>query len=175
MDSLPMDQQRLLDFLTDDETSLLGKEYFLLRLEEEFKKSWRHGWSLSLILVEIDGLLEMREADGDSAFKHAVLGIAGELLSASRDTDLSTRLDDRRFAVLLPGTDEVGAHAFVDRVLRNIIDGAFGTLSMAIGGTAAPHEALGGVDEFISRAATGVDLARDKGQNEFVFWSAPSR
>ena len=175
MDSLPMDHQRLVDFLTDDETSLLGREYFQLRLEEEFKKSWRHGWSLSLILVEIDGLHDIRENEGQAAYKQAVLNISGELLSASRDTDLSTRLDEKRFAVLLPGTDEVGSHAFVDRVLRSIIDGAFGQLTMAIGGTAAPQEALTSVDEFIARAATGIDLARGKGNNEFVFWSAPSR
>ena len=175
MDSLPMDHQRLVDFLTDDETSLLGKQYFLMRLEEEFKKSWRHGWSLSLIVVEIEGLEAIRENDGEHAYKQAVLGISGELLSASRDTDLSSRLDTKRFAVVLPGTDEVGAHAFVDRVLRNIIEGAFGQLTMAIGGTAAPQEGLTSTDEFIARAATGVDLARGKGTNEFVFWSAPSR
>ena len=52
VESIPMDPSRLVDFLTDDETSLLARGYFMLRLEEEFKKSWRYGWSYALLVVD---------------------------------------------------------------------------------------------------------------------------
>jgi len=174
VESIPTDDKRLLDFLTDSETSLLGREYFGLRLEEEFKKSWRYGWALTLLLVEMEGLERIRDAEGERAYRSAILDIAGEILSASRDTDLSTRLTQTRFAIALPGTGQQGAQAFVERVLRRILDGGFGRLTLHIGGSCSPLEDLSTCEELISRAESGVVMARAQGPNQYVCWTAPS-
>ncbi|MCB9898424.1 MAG: GGDEF domain-containing protein [Planctomycetes bacterium] len=175
MDSIPMDQQRLVDFLTDPETSLLGRDYFLFRLEEEFKKSWRYRWPLSLVVADVDGFDQIRAEDGERGMRQTLLDISGELLLASRDTDLSSRIADARFAILLPGTDAVGAEAFVERVLRSVAEGSFGRLVLSIGGASAPGDDLGSSDEFLARALTGAQEARGKGRNAFVLWDRPSR
>lgn len=175
MESIPMDRSQLVDFLTDPETSLLSAPYFHMRLEEEFKKSWRYRWPLSLVVADIDGLDEIRAEDGERGFRQTLLDISGEFLSASRDTDLSSRLGPGRFALLLPGTDAAGAGVFVQRVLRAVSDGSFGRLVLHIGGATSPQEDMGSVDEFMARAATGVAQARTRGRNVFVHWDQPAR
>jgi len=173
--SIPMDSQQLLDFLTDDETSLFAKPFFALRLEEEFKKSWRYGWSYGFVVFEVEGLDRIRADEGEASHRSAVLDIAGEILSASRDIDLSARLSDGRFAILLPGTDAAGVQSFVDRVLGSIESGGFGRLTLHAGATVSPGDELGTVDEFIGRAETGLAMAREQGGGRLVVWTSPAR
>lgn len=176
MESIPMDAQRLLDFLTDTETSLLSPGYFTLRLEEEFKKSWRYGWPMSLIIFQVHGFNELEEKEGSGAVTSAVLDISGELLSASRDTDLHSRLQHDRFAIGLTGTGEEGCQAFAERVLNHLIDGAFGRYRISAGACISPLEDLASVEEFIARAETGLaNASTDSGQLPLVIWNAPSR
>ncbi len=173
VDSVRTDPNRLLDFLTDDETSLLSRAYFMLRFEEEFKKSWRYGWSYSLLLIAVDGLDELAEKEGENAIRGARLDICGQILSASRDTDLSARLDERYFAVLLPGTGQSGTRAFVERVVQGLVEGAFGRYQVRVGGCVMPSTAVKSADAFMAAAREAVDEACEKGDGRFVL-AAPS-
>lgn len=176
MESIPMDAQRLLDFLTDTETSLLSRGYFTLRLEEEFKKSWRYGWPLALIVFQVDGFDELASKEGDNAVRSAVLDISSELLAASRDTDLHARLQNDRFAIALTGTGEEGCRAFGERVLAGLNEGAFGRYRIRAGATVSPGEDLGNVEEFIARAETGLSSSTQDAEGlPLVIWNAPSR
>ena len=169
-----MDAQRLLDFLTDTETSLLSRGYFTLRLEEEFKKSWRYGFEMSLVVFEIEGFDTLASKEGDAAVRSAVLDISSEILAASRDTDLSTRLSNNRFAIALTGTGEEGCRAFGERVLGNLVDGAFGRYGLRAGATVSPADGLGSVEEFISRAETALAASRSEAKG-MVIWNAAAR
>ncbi len=167
-DSVPMDASRLLDFLTDDETSLLGEGYFSLRFEEEFKKSWRYGWSYSLLLIAVDGLDELAEKEGDLAVSSAYLDLCGQILSATRDTDLSARLGGGSFAILLPGTGASGTRAFVERVITALSEGAFGRYRVSVGGCVMPDVAVKSSDEFMAAARGAVDSAREAADGRLV-------
>ncbi|HVQ27475.1 MAG TPA: GGDEF domain-containing protein, partial [Planctomycetota bacterium] len=118
----PMNESRILESITDSRTGLLNETYFQLRLEEEFKKSWRFRWTCSLILVAVEGLEELEAAEGRLAAEALLLDIAGEVLTASRDVDLSARLDDGCFGMLLPGTDAAGARTMIQRVMTAALD-----------------------------------------------------
>ncbi len=166
--SVPTDPNGLLDFLTDDETSLLGLPYFQLRFEEEFKKAWRYGWSYTLLLVSADGFGELASKEGERAVRSARLDICGQILSATRDTDLSARLDDSTFALLLPGTGEGGARAFVERVVQALSEGAFGRYTVSVGGCIAPDASLKTADDFLAAARRALDTAREAGDGRLV-------
>jgi len=168
VESIPMDPSRLVDFLTDDETSLLARGYFMLRLEEEFKKSWRYGWSYALLVVDVEGFTELEQKEGERAVRSARLDICGEILSASRDTDLSARLDGRRFAILLPGTGDAGARAFVERVVNSIREGAFGRYKVSVGGCVSPDSGLKSADDFLELANRACEEAREQGDGSYV-------
>lgn len=173
--SIHLDPQGLVEILTDPQTSLLNRDFFLLRLEEEFKKSWRYGWGYTLLVFDVEELSDVRAKAGERAWSTALLGIAGEILSASRDIDLSTRLEDGRFMVLLPGCDGDGARAFVDRVLRGQIkERMAGAFTVTVGGTVTPQTGLDQMDELVARADTALVKARAMGSDELVLWNQAS-
>jgi diguanylate cyclase (GGDEF)-like protein len=170
-----MDENRLIASLTDSETGLLNARFFQLRLEEEFKKSWRFSWSYSLLFLEAEGLAGLEQTAGRSAADAAVLDIAGEILTASRDVDLAARISRARFAMLLPGTPAEGALVMVQRVMNEALAKLGGRLSLAVGISAAPQEGLSSVDDFLGRADAALQLARSQGRNQVVTWNARSR
>lgn len=169
-----MDQTELVSLITDPDTTLLTDAYFRFRIDEEFKKSRRFGWPLSLVLIEVDGFDRIEAAQGGEGLASALLNISGTVLTASRDVDLSARLGPGRFGMLLPGTGADGAETMVQRVMATILEGAGGDLSLAVGVTEGPQEGLDKADEFVARAAKAVDVARSQGANQLVSWTGPS-
>ena len=173
--SIHLDSQSLVEILTDDVTGLLNHEFFQMRFEEEFKKSWRYGWSYTLLIFDVEGFQEICERDGERAGLGLELAIAGEILNASRDIDLSTRLEGGRFMVLLPGCNSDGARAFVKRVLTdNVVQRADGRFSVSVGGSCSPQSGLDQLEEFQARTATGLSKAKEMGENQFVIWNEAS-
>jgi diguanylate cyclase (GGDEF)-like protein len=170
-----MDERQLVTLITDSETGLLNEAYFRLRLEEEFKKSWRFQWGYSLLLVDVDGLPDIERARGRSAADATVLDIAGEVLTASRDVDLAARLGRQRFAMLLPGTGADGAVTMVRRVMQAVLEKVADQVSLSVGISAAPQDKLASPDEFFARAEQALHMARTQGRNQVVTWNAPAR
>ena len=169
-----MDAIELVSLLTDSETTLFQRAYFDHRVEEEFKKSRRFGWKLSLLLIEVDGLDEIVSSSGDEGRRAALLNVSGTILTESRDVDLPARLDANQFAMLLPGTDAEGAGTMVQRVMTQILNDASGTLRLAVGITDAPRDGLETSGEFVARARQALETARAQGANQLVTWTAPA-
>jgi len=173
MDVQPtMNESRILDHLTDGDTGLLNATFFHLRLEEEFKKSWRFSWTYTLLLIDIDGLDEVEASEGTVGAKSTVLDIAGEVLTASRDVDLSARLGRTRFGMLLPGTPAEGALTMVRRVMESALERVDRKVTLSVGLTESPQDGLASADEFFARATIALDTAREQGANQVVTWNA---
>ncbi|MGQ0553974.1 MAG: GGDEF domain-containing protein [Planctomycetota bacterium] len=167
------DTRRLVALITDEGTGLLSDAYFRLRLEEEFKKSWRFRWTFSLLVIEVD-LPAQGSASSPAALDRIMLEVAGEVLTASRDVDLSARLGPRRFAMLLPGTPAEGARTMVQRVMVSVLDRLRDQVSLSVGLTEAPQDKLSSADEFLARAETALRTARGQGANQIATWNSPS-
>jgi len=169
-----MSANRILESITDSQTGLLNEAFFELRLEEEFKKAWRFDWTYSLILIRVEGLEDLEAKEGRLAAEALVLDIAGEILTASRDVDLSARLRGSRFAMLLPGTAAEGARTMIQRVMATALEKVGQRVSLSVGLTQAPQDRLGSCDEFLARARTALETARRQGLNQIVTWNSPS-
>lgn len=169
-----MNTDRILESITDSQTGLLNETYFQLRLEEEFKKSWRFRWTYSLILIRVEGLEELEAREGRLAAEALVLDIAGEILTASRDIDLSARLSGGRFGMLLPGTGADGARTMIQRVMATALEKVEQRITLSVGLTESPQEQLGTCEEFTARAQVALDTAREQGRNQIVTWNARS-
>ncbi len=167
-----MEQGDLVSLLTDDATSLLNPVYFRLRVDEEFKKSRRFGWQHSLLVIDVEGLEQIQEQEGQNAVRAALLDIAGIILTESRDVDLSARIEAVRFAMLLPGTPPDGAKDMVQRVMSLVLERFEGALALHIGLCEMPRDGLDSVDEWFGRAERGATMARSQGRNQLVHWTA---
>jgi diguanylate cyclase (GGDEF)-like protein len=170
----PMDENRIVSLITDAETGLLSEAFFRLRLDEEFKKSWRYRWVCTLVLIEVEGLAAIETREGRAAADSLMLDVAGEVLTASRDVDLAARMGRSRFAMFLPGTPADGARTMVQRVMTGVLERVQQRVSLSVGMSEAPQDQLSATDEFLGRAETALGTARSQGSNQVVTWNARS-
>ena len=105
---------------TDPLTGLLNRGAFHQRLEEELRRSARHGRLLSLAVLDIDHLELVNDRHGRRAGDKALGTVAELARSHARDTDVVGRVGDGQMAWLMPETDLAGAAQAAER-LRSFI------------------------------------------------------
>jgi diguanylate cyclase (GGDEF)-like protein len=100
----------------DSLSGLEGPDAWRRTLVAEVARSGRYRRPLTVVVLEIDGLLELAESLGDEVARHAVREAAQALRRESRTSDLCFRIGVTRFGVVLTETDEVAAINYVERV-----------------------------------------------------------
>jgi diguanylate cyclase len=140
------------------------------RLEQSRAK--RQRLALSLALVELDGLQDLRDrlghASGEEAFAHL-----GRLLEQSlRPTDIVGRVDGRAFGLLLSATTLEQALAAVTRLQQDVARSPFvaGPVEQVLRFSAGlvqwrNDEALG---DLLSRASRALGMAQRGGPGKIV-------
>ncbi len=105
-DLVGLQNETLIQSLTDPDTNLFNFEFLSFKLDEEFKRSQRFGYPLSCVMLGFEG----------PASPQVLKELAGIFLQASRDTDVLGRFDENSFLFLLPHTGPDGAHVMARRV-----------------------------------------------------------
>ncbi len=101
---------------TDELTQLANRRRFTEALRRELGRARRTGLPLSLVLVDVDHLKKVNDTFGHPAGDSAIRHVAAALKEARRDTDVVARFGGEEFALLLPGTDHLGAIRAAERV-----------------------------------------------------------
>jgi diguanylate cyclase (GGDEF)-like protein len=100
----------------DAVTGCLNKHVLLRRLDEEFSYSKRKGWSLSLLMIDIDFFKKVNDTFGHMAGDYVLSGVAERIQEAIRDEDILARYGGEEFSVILRGTDAEGALILAERI-----------------------------------------------------------
>jgi diguanylate cyclase (GGDEF)-like protein len=87
-------------------------------LDEEFARSIRHDWPLSLLLVEIDHFERINECCGTERSERLRNDISVLLSHNIRASDTIVPQNDNRFVIVLPGGDAVTAATVAQRVVQ---------------------------------------------------------
>lgn len=164
-----LDRVRLLS-LTDELTRLPNRRAFMRRLEDEVSRVQRHGYPLSLVLMDLDFFKRVNDLRGHAAGDDVLRSYANEVLSIFRHHDLVARYGGEEFAVLLPNTSSDGVVCALDKVRRRVseVTNARGAHSVPIPTFSA------GVAEFrhgetpsslIERADSALYAAKRNGRN----------
>jgi len=101
---------------TDRLTGLLNQRGFGARADEELSRGLRFGRPATLAIITIEHAAPLREYHGRRARNLALGRVAEALRGQSRNYDLLARLDDARFAMLLPETTRDEAVKVTDRI-----------------------------------------------------------
>ena len=106
--------------VTDALTGLLNRRYIEQRLDEEVKRSNRHGYPMSFLLLDVDHFKSYNDTYGHPAGDVALKLVANVIKDTLRGADVAARFGGEEFAILLPQTVDEEAAAIAERVRRNI-------------------------------------------------------
>jgi diguanylate cyclase (GGDEF)-like protein len=101
---------------SDGLTGLEGPDFWHRMVIAELTRSARYGRPLTLVLLDVDGMLDILRIWGAEVARHTLHETAQCLRRMARTSDHLMRIGPTRFGILLTETDEIAAINFVDRV-----------------------------------------------------------
>nr|MDQ6910328.1 GGDEF domain-containing protein [Actinomycetota bacterium] len=160
--------------LTDLVTGLPNRRAFDETIAREMARADRSGEPLSLVLADLDYFKAVNDSLGHQAGDDLLRRLAGVLEKSRRRTEPAMRLGGDEFALLLPNTEEGGAHLFAERV-RLAVRKEFADdpvpVTMSLG--VATYPAHGeDINTLFHAADSAVYAAKDRGRNRSVVYSA---
>lgn len=105
---------------TDALTQVANRRGIDERLADEWRRARRHGRPLSVILLDVDDLKGINDAQGHAAGDDALRKVASELAALLRATDHLGRSGGDEFVLVCPETDETAAAAVARKILRRL-------------------------------------------------------
>jgi diguanylate cyclase (GGDEF)-like protein len=106
----------------DELTGLLSRRAWQEQADHEFLRAARYGYSLGLVLLDVDGLQSVNESYGQDTGDSVLRALAGTCQHALRPFDVVGRLGSDEVAVLLPHLSAAEALAAAER-LRDAVSG----------------------------------------------------
>jgi diguanylate cyclase (GGDEF)-like protein len=106
--------------VTDSLTGLLNRRYMEERLMEETKRSNRHGYPMSFMMLDVDEFKSYNDNYGHPAGDEALKIVGNVIRETLRSADVAARFGGEEFAVLLPQTTADEARIIADRIRANI-------------------------------------------------------
>ena len=103
--------------IADTDTGMLNQRYLDRRLEEEVGRSNRESRPLSLMLIELNSVEEIRREFGNEAAHKALLQLSERVGDTLRVYDVLCRVPPSRLAVILPAVDPLSAYSLAKRLL----------------------------------------------------------
>ena len=167
-------QQANIDLLT----GLPNRRMFLDRLDQEVRKASRHGESVALMFLDLDGFKDVNDTLGHDMGDLLLRQTAERLQACIRDTDVVARLGGDEFTLILGELQETGG---IERVASEIIsrlsapfvlgsEQAYVTASIGI--TLHPQDA-DKPEDLITNADQAMYAAKRLGKNRHHYY-APS-
>lgn len=105
---------------TDPLTGIMNRRAFLAALDIEQSRAFRHGYPMSLLMVDVDHFKMINDVHGH-AMGDQVLSALGRLLDAqARKTDIVARWGGEEFVLVLSGSSESGSRIAAERIRQSV-------------------------------------------------------
>ncbi len=156
--------------VNDPLTELFGHRYFHERLQVELELAARHGSSVSVAVVDLDGFSRVNAAHGHAYGDDVLRAVAVSIKRACRESDVVCRLGADEFAVILPAESVSGTIAVAERIretLAALEAGESGALTASIGLATFPTDSSER-DDLVRKADGALYWAKYHGKNRIV-------
>jgi diguanylate cyclase (GGDEF)-like protein len=152
--------------VTDALTGLLNRRYIEERLVEEVKRSNRHGYPMSFILLDVDNFKSYNDTYGHPAGDEALKIVAAILRDTLRGADVAARFGGEEFSILLPQTTIDEAVAIAERIRANVEAAKFPCRKVTVSlGVATCTSELCTTDGIVNAADKALYAAKHAGRN----------
>jgi two-component system, cell cycle response regulator len=155
---------------TDPLTGIMNRRAFLTALDTEQSRAFRHGYPMSLLMIDVDHFKIINDVHGH-AMGDQVLSALGKLLAVQgRKTDIVARWGGEEFVVALSGAPESGARIAAERLrhcveLMSMVNEKFDPVSVTISIGIACLEVNDSASVLIDRADRAMYKAKASGRN----------
>jgi diguanylate cyclase (GGDEF)-like protein len=147
-------------------TGVYNRRYFMVRIEEEWKRHSRFAEPVSLVLLDLDRFKDVNDRFGHRAGDEALKEVARLLQKHSRNFTVVTRYGGDEFAVLLVNTPRAGAVTYAQRIREVVARHAFahGSVTVSLGVASLPEDAANS-DDLVVAADKAMYEAKRLGRN----------
>ncbi|NNE67153.1 MAG: diguanylate cyclase [Pyrinomonadaceae bacterium] len=161
--------------VTDPLTGLLNRRYLEERLDEEIKRSARHGYPMSFMMIDVDDFKSYNDQflhpEGDKALK-----IVGHCLRETlRGADVAARYGGEEFSILLPQTTLEEAETIAERIRSSIESAEFPHRQVTVSiGIATLAGSIDSVEKLVECADKALFKAKKEGKNQVIVFNGDS-
>lgn len=155
--------------VTDPLTGLLNRRYIEARLIEEIKRSNRHGYPMSFMMLDVDHFKSYNDLFGHPAGDEALRLVGHVIRETLRGADVAARFGGEEFSILLPQTTGEEAATIAERIRSNIEETPFPhrPVTASIGIASCSAELCVSAD-LISAADKALYEAKRRGRNRVL-------
>ena len=154
---------------TDALTGLLNRRAFLHKWKEESPRALRHGYPLTLVLIDLDYFKQLNDQWGHHIGDEVLKWFAAQMRQNLRPSDFIARLGGEEFAILMPHTDEPAA----SRAIEHLRQATHTDLKTDTGKTLSPTFSAGisqwhppeSFERLYQRADRALYHAKEQGRN----------
>ncbi|CAN5523198.1 hypothetical protein BH10ACI2_BH10ACI2_25500 [soil metagenome] len=152
--------------VTDALTGLLNRRYIEERLMEEVKRSNRHGFPMSFMMLDVDHFKTYNDQHGHPAGDEALKLVGHVIRETLRGADVAARFGGEEFSILLPQTTADEAAAIAERIRTNIEEANFKHRKVTVSiGVASCSAELCSSKNIVSAADQALYEAKRSGRN----------
>lgn len=156
--------------ITDGLTGLYTRRYLEERLEDEIKRSVRRNITLSFLMIDVDHFKKIND-EHSHLTGDQVLHAVGEIIKQNiRGIDIAARYGGEEFSIILPDTDQEGAHYAAERIRQAVEEKSIRAydaelkVTVSIGAATCPRDGKK-MHDLIDRADQALYQAKQKGRN----------
>lgn len=163
----------------DSLTGLYNRLYVMEKIDSEMNRSVRHGFPVSLLMLDIDHFKRVNDSFGHSAGDGVLRSVAQVLLDSCRVYDVPSRYGGEEFCVVLPETRVGNTTVVAERIRERLAahrfevgaDSVIVTASIGIAGIdSAESEGIVSPATLIDRADRALYSAKHLGRNRVELW-----
>ncbi|MEI8133635.1 MAG: GAF domain-containing protein [bacterium] len=160
--------------LTDILTGVLNKRGFEERLNEELARAKEFDEPLSVILFEIDDMVQFAERFSQEDLDTIILALTGVLQYLKQPFDVLARVGQNTFAVLLIRMTDEEAYLWSEKVRQKIVSEVIAlgrksfSITTSIGLAGARRNST--TDDIFTCAKMALDKAKERGGNEVIVY-----
>lgn len=175
--AIAIENARLHEMATvDGTTGLYKKDYFIMRMQEEFRRSKATNRPMSVIMSDIDFFKKVNTNYGHLGGDTALVELARvirETVAAEGQDVMPGRYGGEEFCVLIPGAEPEAALAVAEKIRRRIeaepihIGDQVAHITISIGVSSWPHhkDHIQALEDFFRLADEALYICKDRGRN----------
>ncbi|MGD9570863.1 MAG: HD domain-containing phosphohydrolase [Thermoleophilia bacterium] len=157
----------------DPITRFFNARYFHGRLDQECQRALRAGVPVSVAVMALDGVADLRAAGRQAAAEAAVEALSAHVADRLRAMDIGCRLDEDVLAAILPEVEGLDALRVGERLRATLssIEGIPAGMTLSVGVASFPDQA-GRPETLAEHARAALRWAREHGGDRTFLYHA---